>query len=136
VRRPSQEFLVPDSDQCRSRTILRGFESHASEHHLRVPNEILVNLQLPSGVSIGAKSVIFRLLLHAARPLLQEKMSVVTSVPALALNAVFGKRRAPSNIAHPPGVLELRILFVHRVAARDQGDQPARTDHVEDFARK
>ena len=58
-------------------------------------------------------------------------MSVVTSVPALPLNAVFGKRSAPSRTA--PSARCSRTaesLFVHRVAARNQRDQPARSDHV------
>ena len=58
-------------------------------------------------------------------------MSVVTSVPAFALNVVFGSRIAPSKYrAIRQMFANRRILFVHCVATRDQRDQPARPDHV------
>ena len=58
-------------------------------------------------------------------------MSVVTSVPALALNAVLGRRMAPMRFARSARYCRIVNWAVHRVAAGNQGHDAARAQLVQ-----
>ena len=76
-------------------------ELHLSQHHLRMMGEVFIHLdgavfgvdglKLAPGMARGHA-------LPGAR-LRRKRMSVVTSVPALALKAVLGRRMAPIRSA-------------------------------------
>ena len=67
----------------------------------------------------------------------RNRMSDTTSVPALALNALFGKRIAPSSSARSAIYFLARsILAVHRVARGHKRDHAARTHLIERLGEK
>ena len=84
-------------------------------------------------MSIGANSVhLSPSLLHAARPLLQEQdVGGHVGAGVGPKRGVWQTERAEQHCPIRQVFSNRRVLFVHRVAARDQGDQPARPDHVE-----
>src|ERR1017187_1056911 len=114
-------YILPASRICPS--IMSGWRAKYS----------LMNTG-PSGVSMGARSR------HVSHPgvtprpcFCKKRMSVVTSVPAFALNAVSGRRFAPIRRAFGQIPSDGRILLVHCVAAGNECHDAALAHLVERF---
>jgi hypothetical protein len=137
VRWRFQDTWRPGFRSAREPAILSRLHSHPAQHHLRVTSKVLVNLHRTIRRLNGFQlSPAFAGALSGDR-FCRNRMSVVTSVPAFALNAVLGSRTAPNRI--DPSARWRRTAesnLVHGVPACDHRDHASGPDNVKALREK